>query len=174
MEKGLRMTPIPVTTQMRVMVDGLPTMEWIDIEGSPLSEADFDKMLTLDGMQVRQLYDDNGEWLFEGGDGKPDFSLSLSGMSMKEGGLFPDDVRIMRQDVDGTTLAGPYYLKTSADVVAGALFDFCARLTTMDKALTVGADHLSPPILEVLKEWAEERGLDLDEARVEDWATELK
>ncbi len=53
--------------------------------------------------------------------------------------------------------------------IAGALIYFFAYLTTREETLTLGAEHLTPPAVEALKEWADKRGLSLDGADVENW-----
>jgi len=53
--------------------------------------------------------------------------------------------------------------------VAGALYDFLGFLTTRDKSITVGGSEPTPPVLDLLQEWAEDRGLSLIDAEVMDW-----
>jgi hypothetical protein len=64
--------------------------------------------------------------------------------------------------------------KTLHNIVAGALFDFCAHLTTQPGTLKLGAKHESPAIIEPLKAWAAERGLKLDDAAVQSWQDSLQ
>lgn len=59
-------------------------------------------------------------------------------------------------------------------LIAGALFDFCAHLTTQPGTLKLGASHSSPAIMEPLKAWAKLRGLKLDDAAVQTWQDWLK
>ncbi len=53
--------------------------------------------------------------------------------------------------------------------IAGAMFDFIGFLTTRSEPITLSRNHLAPPAVEALREWARERGLDLDEADVKGW-----
>lgn len=57
----------------------------------------------------------------------------------------------------------------SDDVIAGALYDFAAWLTTRTVEIEVGASKLASPIGTALTEWAHERGLDLSQAAVVTW-----
>lgn len=54
-------------------------------------------------------------------------------------------------------------------IISGALFDFCAWLTTRTVEIEVGASKLASPIGTALTEWAHERGLDLSQAAVVTW-----
>ncbi|BCG50132.1 hypothetical protein [Ralstonia phage RP13] len=54
-------------------------------------------------------------------------------------------------------------------VVAGALYDFAARLTTLDQSITVGAKHNASPMAELVNKFINERGVDQSEAMVQDW-----
>ena len=47
-------------------------------------------------------------------------------------------------------------------VISGAIFSFGAYLTTMPESITVGATEDAPPIVEAIKSWAEEQGLNID------------
>lgn len=60
------------------------------------------------------------------------------------------------------------------NLISGALIDFCAHLTTQPGTLKLGASHNSPAIMEPLKAWAAERGLNLDEAAVRTWQDSLE
>lgn len=60
--------------------------------------------------------------------------------------------------------------KPSAAVIAGALFDFAAYLSTREESFEVGAQHHPGPIIDALKAWAVERELSLDDAAVESWS----
>ena len=55
------------------------------------------------------------------------------------------------------------------EAIAGALFDFAGFLTTLPKerAVTLSGVHLATPVVDLLTEWAETRGLNLDEAYME-------
>lgn len=57
-------------------------------------------------------------------------------------------------------------------VIAGALFDFLAWLSTRD-TLVVGAHHDAAPLPELLGEWADTRGLSLAGAEVQSWQKRL-
>jgi hypothetical protein len=57
-------------------------------------------------------------------------------------------------------------------LVAGALYNFCAHLTALKKPLTVGAQHDAPPLVEELKEWASQRGVWLGDPE-HDWVDEV-
>lgn len=59
------------------------------------------------------------------------------------------------------------------EIVAGALFDFAGRLTTLPTPLTVWTGAEAPLLLSVLGEWAADRGLDLDQADVAGWQKSL-
>lgn len=58
-------------------------------------------------------------------------------------------------------------------IIAGALFDLMGYLTCREKKLHLSASDDAAPAVEALTEWAEERGFDLDEARVTDWQAAL-
>ena len=49
-------------------------------------------------------------------------------------------------------------------IIAGAVFDFAARLSTLERPIIVGASHECAPVLiEQMKAWAKERGLNIEE-----------
>lgn len=55
------------------------------------------------------------------------------------------------------------------NLIAGAVFDFAARLSTLEKPITCGAKYeTAPALLAVMQAWARERGLNLD-APNHDW-----
>lgn len=58
-------------------------------------------------------------------------------------------------------------------IIAGALFDLMGYLTCREKKLHLSASDDAAPAVEALTEWAEERGFDLDKARVTDWQAAL-
>jgi hypothetical protein len=58
-------------------------------------------------------------------------------------------------------------------IVAGALFDFMGRLTMLEEPITLSGHHEPHQLLEIFKAWADERGLDTNEADVEDWQASL-
>jgi hypothetical protein len=54
-------------------------------------------------------------------------------------------------------------------VIAGALFDFMGWLTTRDERLVLsGADEAGPAV-DAIRDFANMRGLSLDDAKVQDW-----
>ena len=53
--------------------------------------------------------------------------------------------------------------------IAGAIFDFMGRLTSLPEPLTVWAGADASPLLAVFSEWAADRGLNIDEADVRGW-----
>ena len=58
-------------------------------------------------------------------------------------------------------------------VVAGAVYDFAAYLTTQGETLEVGARHEPGPLIDLLKAWAGDRSLPLDGAWVRRWQDAL-
>ena len=54
-------------------------------------------------------------------------------------------------------------------MISGALFDFLGYLTTRDERREIGASADAAPFPVLLKEWAESRGLRLEDAAVSDW-----
>ena len=54
-------------------------------------------------------------------------------------------------------------------VVAGALFDFMGWLTTRKERLVLSSTDNASPAADAIKDFAEMRGLSLDDARVKDW-----
>ena len=54
-------------------------------------------------------------------------------------------------------------------VIAGALFDFMAWLTTRKERISLSAADEAGPAADAIKVFAEMRGLSLDDARVQDW-----
>ncbi len=57
-------------------------------------------------------------------------------------------------------------------MIAGAVFDFCGRLTSR-ATISVGSSENAKPIMDALSEWAEERGLCLEDADVKGWPDRL-
>lgn len=55
------------------------------------------------------------------------------------------------------------------DIVAGALFDFVAWLTTRKERLVLSSADLATPAVDVLVEFAKMRALRVNDARVHDW-----
>lgn len=54
-------------------------------------------------------------------------------------------------------------------LISGAVFDFAGYLTTRDKVIEVGATANASPIADLVKEWAELRGLSIVDAAVLSW-----
>jgi hypothetical protein len=54
-------------------------------------------------------------------------------------------------------------------VIAGAIFDFAGFLTTRPNTIEVGSTANAAPMADLVKEWAELRGLSLDDAAVLSW-----
>lgn len=57
----------------------------------------------------------------------------------------------------------------NSGVVAGALFDFLGWLTSRDEEVTFSGHHEAGIAVRLLQEWAEKRGLSLDNADVMYW-----
>lgn len=58
-------------------------------------------------------------------------------------------------------------------IIAGALYDFMGYLTTRPKSMVTGAAETPHDILEHFQTWADERGLSLEKAMVQDWNTQV-
>jgi len=54
--------------------------------------------------------------------------------------------------------------------IAGALYDFMGYLTTRDSDIVVGKHAVVYPIMDAFKDWAYDRGLDIDHADVRNWS----
>ena len=54
-------------------------------------------------------------------------------------------------------------------VISGAIFDFAGYLTTRPKVIKVGSGANALPMVELIKEWADLRGLSLDDAAIQSW-----
>ena len=55
-------------------------------------------------------------------------------------------------------------------IVSGALYDFLAYLTTLQNPIVLGASEEVGPALNVLAEWAQKRGLNInDNPDVMEW-----
>ena len=54
-------------------------------------------------------------------------------------------------------------------IVAGAIFDFAGFMTTRSEVIEVGSTADAGPVADLVKEWAELRGLDLADAAVLSW-----
>ncbi len=68
-------------------------------------------------------------------------------------------------------LAAPQPEPVSHAVIAGALFDFMAWLTTRKERLVLSSTDNASPAVESITEFAKMRGLLLDDAKVRDWNT---
>lgn len=64
-------------------------------------------------------------------------------------------------------------LRTSEAVVVGALYDFMGRLTTLDTPITVGSSIEVYDLMDAFQAWAKDRGLDINNADVEGWASRV-
>ena len=60
------------------------------------------------------------------------------------------------------------------DVIAGALFDFMAWLTSRPKRIMLSSVDDASPAVDAIKDFSELRGLSLDNARVQAWQDVLK
>ena len=58
-------------------------------------------------------------------------------------------------------------------IIAGALYDFLAYLTSLRTSISVGASEDCTIPLEKLIEWAQKRGLNITDADVLDWNTKI-
>jgi hypothetical protein len=58
---------------------------------------------------------------------------------------------------------------STQSLIAGAIFDFAAYLTTRPKTIHVGASEVVPPLVEELQKWALLRKLELSKADVLGW-----
>ena len=91
----------------------------------------------------------------------------------KEGdGIHPDYDTLALRDVAKLYAKYDALYKTQPvphAVIAGALFDFMAWLTTRDERLVLsGADEAGPAV-DAIRDFAKMRGLSLDDAKVQDW-----
>jgi hypothetical protein len=57
----------------------------------------------------------------------------------------------------------------AAPIIVGALFDFGGFLTTREQSMAVGSKELASPMADAIKEFAEKRGLSIDDAAVREW-----
>ena len=58
-------------------------------------------------------------------------------------------------------------------IVAGAIFDFAGFLTTRAEVIEVGSTANAGPVADLVKEWAELRGLNLADAAVLSWQSHI-
>lgn len=65
-------------------------------------------------------------------------------------------------------------LKKTADMISGAIYDFCGRLTTYPGTITLGSAHPSAEIIPHLDQWLKDRGLTGTEPMVENWNKSLE
>ena len=56
---------------------------------------------------------------------------------------------------------------TDHSIVLSALIDFCAYLTTQRETITLGASWPCPILVEYLKKWCEEKGIDSNKYETE-------
>ena len=107
------------------------------------------------------------------------YRMQMAGISTaaigywKEGdGIHPDYDTLALRDVAKLYAKYDELYKAqsvSHSVIAGALFDFMAWLTTRDERLVLsGADEAGPAV-DAIIDFAKMRGLSLDDARVQDW-----
>lgn len=74
----------------------------------------------------------------------------------------------------GDLLCGPQHYELSPetsdleDIISGALFDFMGKITG-GQDLLLGERHSPYDLLEEFSEWANERGLQIHNAEVENW-----
>jgi len=59
--------------------------------------------------------------------------------------------------------------ETRQAIIAGALFDFMAWLTSRDERLVLSSADEAGPAVDAIRDFAKMRGLSLDDARVLDW-----
>lgn len=62
---------------------------------------------------------------------------------------------------------------TMRRAIAGAIYDFAARLTTRAKPITLGTAHDAAPAAEACQEFLKLRGCDVGEPMVKDWQEHL-
>lgn len=89
---------------------------------------------------------------------------SVSGGAAPEGYLGKVTLLIDGENVD--------YVKAQPvphAVIVGALFDFMGWLTTRKERLILSSTDNASPAADAIKDFAEMRGLSLDDARVQDW-----
>lgn len=55
------------------------------------------------------------------------------------------------------------------DIIAGAIYDFMAWLSTRDEPITIGSNNDCAPLPPLIEEWAATRGLDTSHADVMKW-----
>lgn len=60
-----------------------------------------------------------------------------------------------------------------ADLIAGALYDFLGHLTSMEKPIAFGANEWATPAVDALVQFAEKRGLTLNNPAIEKWTESL-
>ena len=60
------------------------------------------------------------------------------------------------------------------DIVAGALFDFMAWLTSRPKRIMLSSIDDASPAVDAIRDFAKLRGLSLDDAQVQAWQDVLK
>ena len=90
--------------------------------------------------------------------------------------------QIKRQDFDRfadvitaikEALAQPEQEPVSHAVIAGALFDFMGYLTSLKKRIVLSASDDAAPAVDAIRDFAEKRGLSLNDAQVREWIDAL-
>jgi hypothetical protein len=59
------------------------------------------------------------------------------------------------------------------ETVAGALFDFLGFLTIQPHPVTLSKQHEVHEVVDLLKQWAKNRNLNLDNANADSWEQDL-
>ena len=54
-------------------------------------------------------------------------------------------------------------------LISGAIFDFAGYLTTLENVIPVGSSADAAPMVELIKDWAEKRNLNINDAAVMSW-----
>ena len=68
-------------------------------------------------------------------------------------------------------LAQPEQEPVAHSVIAGALFDFMAWLTSRKERIVLSSADEASPAVDAIRDFAKMRGLSLDDAKVQDWNT---
>ena len=111
------------------------------------------------------------------------YRLQMAGISTaaigywKEGdGIHPDYDTLALRDVAKLYEKYDELYKAqdvSHGIIAGALFDFMAWLTSRPKRIMLSSTDDASPAVDAIKDFAKIRGLSLDDARVQDWQEAL-
>jgi hypothetical protein len=59
------------------------------------------------------------------------------------------------------------------DIVAGAIFDLMGKMTSLGTPVTFGASHGTAPAVEIIRDFAKKRGLDISDPDVEHWQDKI-